>query len=165
LAKTIRVSHQCLEVAGKKSRELPKFGKQRTTTFPRVTPSGYQLLKELERRIAEVMAIENPVLLQDGTNRRILFTNTQGTWICQSSFGESVRRPAQEIAGWAKKGEGKFRWTFHSLRHVFATYYLSDLKQAASNVAIAAGHSNVHTTLSMYVGASHEAIATLSAAG
>jgi integrase len=164
LAKTIRVSQHCLEDGGNKERALPKFGKQRNTIFPRVTPSGYELLKKLELRIAEVMAIENPVVLQDGTNRRLLFTNTKGTWICQSSFAKSVRRPAQEIAGWPKKENGKFRWTFHSLRHVFCTYYLSDLKQAAGDVAIAAGHSDAYTTISMYVGASREAIAKLSAA-
>jgi integrase len=162
-AKTIRVSRQCLEVGGKKTRTLPKFGKQRTTTFPRVTPSGYPLLIELQRRIAEVTAIEKPALLQDGTNRRLLFTNTKGTWISQSTFSRSIRRPAQEIAGWPK-GRDTFRWTFHSLRHVFCTYYLSDLKQSASDVAIAAGHSDAYTTISMYVGASREAIVKLSAA-
>jgi integrase len=145
LAKTIRVSHQCLEVAGKKSRELPKFGKKRTTTFPTITPSGYPLQKQLESRIAEVNAIEESADLKDGSYRRLLFTNTKGGWICQSSFGRSVRRPAQEIAGWSKKADGDFLWTFHSLRHVFCSFYLSDLKQSASNVAVAAGHSNVHT--------------------
>ena len=165
LAKTIRISHQCLEVSGKKSRELPKFEKQRTTVFPAVTPSGYSLQKELERRIAEVKANNKPARLPDGSNRPLLFTNTKGTWICQSSFGKSVRRPAQEIAGWAKKADGTFQWTFHSLRHVFATFYIADLKKAAIYVAVAAGHSNVHTTITMYVGASREAIATLSGAG
>lgn len=164
VAKTIRVTRQCLEVRGKKERSLPKFSKQRTTIFPRVTPSGYKLQEELRRRIKEVNAIENPALLQDGSNRRLLFTNTKGTWICRSTFAKSVRRPAQEIAGWNRKADGKFRWTFHSLRHVFCTYYLSDLKQSASDVAIAAGHSDAYTTISMYVGASREAIAKLSAA-
>jgi len=164
LKKTIRITQQCLEDGGKKERTLPKFGKQRTTTFPRVTPSGYQLLKELERRITEVMAIEKPVLLQDGTNRRLLFTNSKGTWISQGSFAKHIRRPAQEIIGWSKKADGNFCWTFHSLRHVFCTYYLSELKQSPSDVAIAAGHTDAYTTLSMYVGASREAIAKLSAA-
>ena len=92
-----------------------------------------------------------------------MFHNSNGSWISQSSFASKVRHPAQVIAGWPIEN-GKFQWTFHSLRHVFCSYYLGELNQSAKNVAVAAGHSDVFTTLSMYVGASRDAIEQLSAA-
>lgn len=162
-AKTIRIKNQCLEAGGKKSRTLPKYGKLRTTIYPTTTPSGYPLSKQLKRRIKEIELKEAPKLL-DGTHRHLLFHNKGGSWISQSPFGTKIRRPAQQAAGWPIGDDGKHRWKFHSLRHVFCSYYLGDLKQSAKDVSIAAGHSDVFTTLSMYVGASRDAIEKLSAA-
>jgi integrase len=162
-AKTIRITSQCLEVGGKKSRALPKFGKQRTTIYPRITPSGYPLAEEVKRRVAEIQEVEDAPTLLDGTSRRLLFHNPRGSWISQSWFASRIRRPAQEKAGWPKSGD-QYRWTFHSLRHVFCSYYLGDLKQSPQDVAIVAGHSDAFTTISMYVGASREAIDKLSSA-
>jgi integrase len=162
-AKTIRIENQCLDVGGKKSRTLPKLGKFRTTVYPTITPMKYHLAEQLKRRIKEIEGMKEIPVLLDGTSRRLVFHNRRGSWISQSSFGSKIRRPAQKIAGWPMEN-GKYRWNFHSLRHVFCSYYLGDLNQSAKNVAICAGHSDVFTTLSMYVGASRDAIEKMSSA-
>lgn len=162
--KTIRVESQCLEAGGKKVRKTPKMGKTRTTVFPTTTPFGYPLLQELKRRLVELEALEETPTLIDGSKRRLLFPNKTGSWLSQSAFATRIRRPAQDLAEWPKGENGQFKWNFHSLRHVFCSYYLGDLRQKASSVAIAAGHSSVFTTLSMYVGASKEAVSEMSAA-
>lgn len=161
--KTIRIENQCLEVSGKKTRTSPKLNKVRTTVYPTKTPEGYPLAAMVKRRITELNKLKVTPELLDGSRRRLMFHNKEGSWISQSAFASKIRRPAQIIAGWPMDDE-KFRWTFHSLRHVFCSYYLGDLNQSAKNVAVAAGHSDVFTTLSMYVGASRDAIEKLSAA-
>jgi len=148
----INVDFQCLSDGGNKSRELPKWDKQRKTVFPEVTPSGYKLKANLKKRISELNKINVTPVLQDGTSRKLLFPNRDGGWLCPSSFGNRVRRPAQEIAGWPKDSDGKFVWNFHSLRHVFCTYYFVDLKKKIGDVAVTAGHASPVTTLEMYVG-------------
>ena len=150
--RTISVDFQCLSVAGKKSRELPKWDTQRKTIFPEITPSGYKLKENLERRIKELKKLKESPVLQDGSRRKLLFSNKDGGWLCPSVFGSRVRRPAQEKAGWHKDADGKFTWNFHSLRHVFCTYYFFDLKKDIRDVSIAAGHASYLTTLEMYVG-------------
>lgn len=148
----IIVDFQCLSDGGNKSRQLPKWDKQRTTVFPEVTPSGYKLKANLKKRISELNKMNVTPVLQDGTSRKLLFPNKEGGWLCPSSFGNRVRRPAQEIAGWPKDSDGKFVWNFHSLRHVFCTYYFVDLKKKIGDVAFTAGHASPVTTLEMYVG-------------
>lgn len=148
----IIVDFQCLSDGGNKSRQLPKWDKQRTTVFPEVTPSGYKLKANLKKRISELNKMNVTPVLQDGTSRKLLFPNKDGGWLCPSSFGNRVRRPAQEIAGWPKDSDGKFAWNFHSLRHVFCTYYFVDLKKKIGDVAFTAGHASPVTTLEMYVG-------------
>lgn len=148
----IIVDFQCLSDGGNKSRQLPKWDKQRTTVFPEVTPSGYKLKANLKKRISELNKMNVTPVLQDGTSRKLLFPNKDGGWLCPSSFGNRVRRPAQEIAGWPKDSNGKFVWNFHSLRHVFCTYYFVDLKKKIGDVAFTAGHASPVTTLEMYVG-------------
>ena len=148
----INVDFQCLSDGGNKSRELPKWDKQRKTVFPEITPSGYKLKANLKKRISELNKMTVTPVLQDGTSRKLLFPNRDGGWLCPSSFGNRVRRPAQELAGWPKDLNGKFVWNFHSLRHVFCTYYFVDLNKKIGDVAVTAGHASPVTTLEMYVG-------------
>jgi integrase len=69
-----------------------------------------------------------------------------------SNFNRRVLQPAYLAAGWRHE-DGKGAWTWHSLRHVFCTTALFTWKLDAGDVAGMAGHANVRTTLSMYVGA------------
>jgi integrase len=59
--------------------------------------------------------------------------------------------------------EPTFMWNFHSLRHVFCSYMINELKCAPIDVSIAAGHENISTTLSMYVSASASSLDRLKA--
>lgn len=149
----IKVEYQLLDDAGNLSRELPKWDVQRRTVFPEVTPAGYKLAEQLQRRVKEVKSTHKIPTLQDGTHRRLLFTNSQGGWIGAANFSTRVRRPAQDLAGWERDSStGKFIWSFHSLRHVFCSYMINDLRRNPADVSIAAGHGSVSTTLEMYVG-------------
>ena len=148
----IEVDYQCLSVEGKKTRELPKWDTQRETIFPEITPNGYRLLDNLKKRINELKKMKETPQIQDGSYRKLLFPNKSGGWLCPSSFGSRVRRPAQQLAGWKKNNDGDFIWDFHSLRHVFCTYYYFDLKKDIRDIRIAAGHASYLTTIQMYVG-------------
>ena len=73
--KTIRIEMQCLEAGGKKSRQLPKMAKQRTTVYPTVTPAGYPLAEMMVKRIQELQELEEAPKLLDGSRRLLLFPN------------------------------------------------------------------------------------------
>jgi len=145
----IIVSNQCLDVGGRLTRTAPKWNTVRETTFIKVTPSGYQLQKNLKKRIKELEDLEDIPKVQDGTNRLLLFPNSQGGWMNPSVFSHRVRRPAQDLAKWPKV-QNKFIWNFHSLRHVFCSYYFAELRKDIRDVATAAGHKNPATTMEMY---------------
>jgi len=157
----ITVETQVSEVSGYFKRKAPKWGTVRKTVFPKKTPSGYELQKALRKRINELKSLEEIPTLADGTKRLLLFPNTNGSWMSNSNFSTHVRRPAQVLAKWPRKENGRFRWNFHSLRHVFCTYYLFDLEKDLRDVSIAAGHRNYSTTMEMYVGQSEGAIQRL----
>ena len=152
-SRVISVQHQLLDDAGNLSRELPKWGIQRSTVFPAVTPMGYRLQEQLERRIKELKKMREVPTLQDGSKRLLLFPDSNGRWLRGGSFSRGVRRPAQALAGWERDSSGgKFIWNFHSLRHVFCSYMINDLRRDPADVSIAAGHGSVTTTIQMYVG-------------
>lgn len=157
----IAVDTQLLEVGGHFQRTAPKWGTVRKTVFPKKTPLGYDLQKALRKRIKELKALKEVPTLADGSQRLLLFPNSQGSWMNPSNFSNRVRRPAQEEAGWPKKANGRYRWNFHSLRHVFCTYYLFDLEKDLRDVSVAAGHRDYSTTMQMYIGQSEGAIKRL----
>lgn len=159
--RVITVTTQCLQVNGKATRTAPKWGTTRKTVFPVTTPQGYALKKALERRIKELKSLKEMPTLADGTQRLLLFPNANGSWMNRSNFSGRIRKEAQELAGWPKQSNGQFLWTFHSLRHVFCTYYLFDLGKDLRDVSIAAGHKSYTTTMEMYVGNSEGAIKRL----
>ena len=157
----ITISTQKIEVRGKKKRTPPKWATIRTTTYPLVTPGGYELHKNLTKRVNELKKLKknNQIpTLQDESKRLLLFPNKSGGWQSASYFGKYVRRPAQEAAGWPKDENGKFLWTHHSLRHVFCSYYIFDRQADVRDVSIAAGHKSYTTTMDMYIGQSQGAL-------
>ena len=161
------IETQRLDDGGNLSRELPKWGTVRKTTFLEVTPMGYPLADQLKKRVNELKGldrngkvmkkVEIPTV-QNGQQRLLLFPNSQGGWISNSNFAKRVRVPAQKEAGWKKSKDGKYLWNFHSLRHVFCSHMINVLGCAPIDVSIAAGHKNLATTLEMYVGNSKGAI-------
>jgi len=166
------IETQRLDDAGHLSQELPKWNTVRKTTFLKVTPMGYKLAEQLQRRINELKGLDakgkkvRDVIvpeLQNKQHRLLLFPNTKGGWMSNSNFAKRVRIPAQKAAGWKKDSDGKYIWDFHSLRHVFCSHMINELGCAPIDVSIAAGHKNLATTLEMYVGNSAGAIDRLRA--
>jgi integrase len=150
LTRSIHITSQCLDVGGKKSLSLPKNASARHTIYPTKTPEGYPLAKMVAKRIKEAEA-EGPKKLQDGTRVTLMFPAYRGGWISHGSFGTNIRRPAQVAAGWKKQPNGKFLWTWHTLRHVFCSWLIYDAGKDVRDVSKSAGHKSVLTTISMYV--------------
>ncbi|MGH9156459.1 MAG: tyrosine-type recombinase/integrase [Acidimicrobiales bacterium] len=91
----------------------PKSRRKRTTMFPARTPDGVDLAALVGRRLGELPA--------DG----LLFPSPRGQWARRSNYRRNVFDPAATAAGWPRHDNGTLVWTFHSLRHVFATWALA----------------------------------------
>lgn len=143
--RSIEVKEKAIELGGTRI-ELPKGGKERTTIFPQVTPSGYRLADELARRVAEAFAEQaagrNPLAL--------MFPNTKGGYQTKSSQLEGILEPAYHASGW-RDVQGNGSWSMHTLRHVFCTTALNDWKIDVTDVSVLAGHANTRITLERYV--------------
>ncbi len=144
----LRVERQINVIKGRPKEMLPKGDKRRTTVYPINTPAtsfyqqGYPLQEKLMERAGELKNLNDK-----------LFPAPSGGYWWRSNFYRRVFAPAAHRAGWYPKGAKKPTWTWHSLRHVFCTYYLWDLGKSPRAVADAAGHSSVSVTLNLYGGA------------
>ena len=103
----LEVRGQYQWVNSKEYEKLPKYDKIRTTIFP------LWLRDDLERRMAEVD--------DDG----LVFPSPNGKPHRYQVFHQKMWQPSCRKAGWPKKPNGRFRWTFHSLRHLFCTWALA----------------------------------------
>ena len=93
----------------------------------------------VERRVAEV-GPEGP-----------LFPAPLGGWVRRSNFSRNVWTPAAIAAGWPRRGGGRWMWTFHSLRHVFASWALGLEGVTIEDVSRFMGHSSTRVTAEIYV--------------
>ena len=139
----ISVTRQAVEVRGHMVVTLPKGRKVRTTIYPDTTPQGVALAKLLKKRVVEVRKT-NP----DG----LMFPAPKGNVWGATNFRNRRFKPAGMAAGWKESPQPRetFVWRWHDLRHVFATYLLWEKGVPVSDVAVAAGHSDVTTTLRVY---------------
>jgi integrase len=145
--RVITVDRKVVEVAGHLYVESPKNRKHRKTIYPWRTPGGYPLAERLAARLEEARAEQ-----EAGTNPLgLIFPSPRGKHWRSSNFNRRVLKPGYLGAGW-RDSNGKGRWTWHSLRHVFCTTALFTWKLDATDVSAMAGHANVRTTLLMYVG-------------
>lgn len=118
---------------------LPKGRRRRVTVFPAVTPLGVDLAGMVERRVGEVG--------RDG----LLFPAPRGGWLRRSNYGRNVWTPAAEHVGWPRRQDDRWLWTFHSLRHVFATWALSLPGVSVEDVARFMGHAGARVTQDIYI--------------
>jgi integrase len=81
----------------------------------------------------------------------LLFPSPAGQLLRSSNSSRRVLKHAYLTAGWRDAG-GYGPWTWRSLRHVFSITALSTWSLDPTDVACLAGHTNVQTTLQMYVG-------------
>lgn len=135
----ITVDRQVIESRHGLKLAPPKNRRRRTTMFPARTPGGVDLAEFLERRLAE--------LPEDG----LLFPSPKGQWARRSNYRRNLFDPAATAAGWPRRGDGRWQWTFHSLRQVFATWALASLAPASKTSPRSLGHSTVRVTQDIYI--------------
>lgn len=135
----IRVDRQIVEGGNRLVPSLPKSRRRRTTMFPAETPAGVDLAAMVERRLAE---------LEPGA---LLFPSPRGTWLRRSNYGRSIWDPAARQVGWPKADNGRWFWTFHSLRHVFATWALHGARIPIEDLSRLMGHSSTRVTQDIYI--------------
>ena len=119
----------------------PKNRRRRTTMYPARTPGGAELGALLARRLSEIRP--------DG----LVFPSPRGAWARRSNYRRNTFDPAADAAGWPRRPDGRRAWTFHSLRHVFATWALSQPGARIEDVSRLLGHSTVRVTQDLYISA------------
>jgi integrase len=135
----ISVDRQLIETRRELKLGPPKNRRRRITMYPARTPMGVELAAMVERRLAEV-SCDGPLL-----------PSPRGQWARRSNYGRNVFGPAATAAGWPRRADGRWAWTFHSLRHVFATWALSQPGARIEDVSRLLGHSSVRVTQDIYV--------------
>jgi integrase len=139
VGRRILVDRQVVETKHRLSLAPPKNRRRRTTMYPARTPLGLDLSAMVSRRLREVSP--------DG----LLFPSPRGQWPRRSNYRRNVFAPAAAAAGWPLRSDGRLMWTFHSLRHVFATWALSQPGARIEDVSRLMGHSSVRITQDIYV--------------
>lgn len=135
----IRVDRQVIETCHGLKLGAPKSRRQRTTMFPASTPLRVDLTALIYRRLAE--------LPDDG----LVFPSPDGEWQRRNNYRRRVFAPAATKAEWPRADGGRFHWTFHSLRHVFATWALGQPGTRIEDVSRLLGHSTVRVTQDIYI--------------
>jgi integrase len=107
--------------------------------YPATTPAGIDLAAMVERRLAEIEP--------DG----LMFAAPKGGWLRRSNWGRYVWDRAATDVGWPRDHDDTWRWTFHSLRHVFATWALHDAHIPMEDVSRLLGHSSTRVTQDIYI--------------
>lgn len=119
---------------------LPKGRRHRVTVFPHVTPEGVELSTMVERRLSELDASD-----------ALVFPAPRGGWERRSNYRRNTWDPAAISAGWPRRADGRWQWTFHSLRHVFATWALGLSDVTIEDVSRFMGHSSPRVTQEVYL--------------
>lgn len=135
----ITLDRQVIETRSALKLSLPKGRRSRVTMFPARTPGGVHLAALVEHRLSEVEA--------DG----LVFPAPRGSWARRSNYGRNNWDPAATAAGWPRRSDGRWAWTFHSLRHVFATWALVQPGLRIEDVSRLLGHSGTRVTQDVYV--------------
>ncbi|MHB8463700.1 MAG: tyrosine-type recombinase/integrase [Acidimicrobiales bacterium] len=135
----VNVDRQVIEVRSGLKLSLPKSRRRRVTMFPATTPGGVDLAGMVGRRLKEV----GP----DG----LLFPSPHGQWARRSNYGRNLFDPAAATVGWPRRADGHWAWKFHSLRHVFATWALTQPGLRIEDVSRLMGHSSVRVTQDIYI--------------
>ncbi len=80
-----------------------------------------------------------------------MFPSPQGHWPRRSNYRRNTFAPWAAAAGWPRSADGRRAWTFHSLRHVFATWALAQPGARIEDVSRLLGHSTVRVTQDLYI--------------
>lgn len=135
----IRVDRQIVETRNSLVESLPKGRRRRTTMYPAETPVGVDLGRLVRRRLAE---------LEPGN---VMFPAPKGGWLRRSNYGRGTWDNAAVDVGWPRAEDGRWSWTFHSLRHVFATWAIHDAGIPLEDLSRLMGHSSTGVTQDIYI--------------
>jgi integrase len=135
----IRIDRQVVETTRDLRSSLPKGRRRRTTMYPAETPLGVDLAALVENRLAEI---------EPGA---VLFPAPQGGWLRRSNYGRYTWDRAATDVGWPRRDDGRWLWTFHSLRHVFATWALHEAGIPIEDLSRLMGHSSTRVTQDIYI--------------
>lgn len=134
----ITVDRQVIETRSALKLSLPKGRRRRVTMYPAITPTGVDLAALIEKRLNEI-----------GPND-LVFPAPQGGWARRSNYGRNLWDPAATSINWPRNEHG-WTWTFHSLRHVFATWALNQPGLRLEDVSRLLGHSSTRVTQDIYI--------------
>jgi len=135
----ITIDRQVIETRSALKEALPKSRRRRVTMYPATTPAGADLAGMVERRLGEVG--------EEG----LLFPSPQGLWARRSNYGRNTWDPAAKSIDWHRAENGRWAWSFHSLRHVFATWALHQPGIRIEDVSRLMGHSSIRVTQEIYL--------------
>jgi integrase len=135
----ITVDRQVIETRSALKLTLPKGRRRRMTMFPSRTPGGVDLAALVERRLHEIEP------------EALVFPAPRGGWARRSNYGRNTWDPAAVAIRWPRRDDGRWAWTFHSLRHVFATWALVQPGLRLEDVSRLLGHSGTRVTQDVYV--------------
>lgn len=128
------VDSQVVEIRSALKVSLPKGRRRRVTMYPAATPAGVDLGSLMEKRLGELGPDD------------VVFASPRGGWERRSNCGRNIWDPAAQAAGWPRADNGRWAWTFHSLRHVFATLALIQPGLRLEDVSRLMVHSSVRAT-------------------
>lgn len=137
----INVNRQVVDSRSALVPGLPKGRRRRITMFPAVTPAGVDLAAMVERRLAEVE-------VEVG---ELLFPAPRSGWQRRSNYSRNIWDRAANDIGWPRREDGRWLWTFHSLRHVFATWALHEARIPIEDLSRLMGHSSTRVTQDIYI--------------
>jgi integrase len=135
----IKVDRQSIETRSALVEGLPKGRRRRVTMFPEVTPAGVDLSQMVRRRLDEV---------EPGG---LVFPAPQGGFQRRSNYGRYLWDRAATDIDWPRQSDGRWLWTFHSLRHVFATWALHNARIPIEDLSRLMGHSSTRVTQDIYI--------------
>lgn len=145
----IKINSQVYEISGsKKERGAPKYGIYRKTVYPLKTSWGYDIAKNLSRRVKEAKKEPRHFYGSDAP-RNLLFPAPRGGWWSKQNFTKRVRIPAQKNANWPLDSKNDFIWSFHSLRHAYAKNLL-DKNFDLGVIAKVLGYKSPTSLINMY---------------
>jgi integrase len=135
----VNVDRQIIETRSALKETLPKGRRRRVTMYPATTPAGVDLAGLVTARLGEV----GP--------EGLMFPAPRGGWSRRSNYGRNTWEPAAVAVNWPRRHDGRWAWSFHSLRHVFATWALGQPGLRIEDVSRLLGHSSIRVTQEIYV--------------